>query len=46
MAKPATKTTKDLEVRKDAAVKGGLSSAISTTIKNLGDALSSAARKG
>jgi hypothetical protein len=43
MAKPATKITKDLAVRKDAAVKGGT---ISTTIKNLGDALSTAARKG
>jgi hypothetical protein len=44
MAKPATKITKDLGVREDAAVKGG--STISTTIKNLGDALSTAARKG
>lgn len=49
MKKPATstkRTTKDLQVRKDGAVKGGLSSAISTTIKSFGDALSSAARKG
>ena len=46
MAKPATKITKDLEVRKDAAVKGGFFSAISATIKNLGDALSSGVRKG
>jgi hypothetical protein len=43
MAKPATKI-KDLRVRKDAAVKGG--STLSTTIKNVGDALTTVARKG
>ena len=41
-AKPATK---DLEPRTDDEVKGGLD-VLSSTIKNLGEALSSSARKG
>jgi len=41
-------TVKDLELRADGTVKGGFSmlqSALSNTIKSIGDGLSSAARK-
>ena len=38
------KTVKDLKPRKDADVKGGLTSAVSDTLKTIGNALNTAAR--